>query len=449
VKEAAHKGPPRNPGRPLLLASVVIAVVFGGMGAWSATAPIDSAIVAPGMITVETDKRSVQHLEGGIISEIFVKEGSTVKQGQVLIRLDETRVRAQAEVARGEHDTQLAAEARLVAERDDRDKIDFPQELLARRSEKKVNEILKLQESQFETRRAAVRGQRQILQQRIQQLEDQIAGTQALQVSKQKQSELIGEEMHMIEGLVKGGLVTRQRFLALQREASRLDGESGDHIASIAKARQQIGETQLQILQVDNDRHQDITKDLREVQAKLFESAERLGMYEDQLKRLDILAPVDGVVINLAYVTIGGVIPPGATILNIVPSQDKVVAQAQISPTDIDTAHPGQKVHIRFTTVGAKQIPVLVGTLDYISADRLTTEQRPGITATASMPALVPNAFYTGRVSIAPSELSKLGELKLHTGMPVEVLINRGERTALQYVLGPLSNNFARAFKER
>jgi HlyD family type I secretion membrane fusion protein len=441
-------GPPRNAAKPLILASILILVVFGGMGAWSATAPIDSAVVAPGMIAVESDRRSVQHLEGGIIAEILVKEGSVVHRGQILIRLDETRTHGQEEVVRGERNTQLASEARLLAERDDRPIITFPQELLAHQSDKKVAEILKLQEAQFETRLTAIRGQRQILQQRIQQLEDQIAGLQALQKSKERQGELIGEEMQMLEGLVKAGHVTRQRYLALQREASRLDGEAGDHMASVAKAQQTIGETRLQIIQLDNDRQQDITKELRDVQAKLFESTERLGMLEDQSRRMEIAAPVDGVVINLAYVTVGGVVPPGATILSIVPSNDKVVVQAQISPSDIDSVHPGQSVHIRFVTVSAKQIPVLQGTLEYVSADRLTTEQRPG-TATAAMPTLVPNAFYTARVTIDRGELSKLENLKVHTGMPVEVLINRGERTALQYILAPLSNNFAKAFKEK
>lgn len=440
--------PPRNAMRPLVLAGVVILVVFGGIGAWSATAPIDSAVVAPGMIAVETDRRSVQHLEGGIVAEVLVKEGAVVKQGQLLMRLDETRTRAQEEVARGERYTQLAAEARLTAERDDQPSVTFPEELLARKSDKKVGEILKLANAQFTTRATAIKGQRQILQQRIVQLEEQIEGFRALQKSKARQGELIDEEMRMIEDLVKKGHVTRQRYLALQREASRLDGEAADHIASIAKAQQTIGETRLQILQLDNDRAQEITKELREVQAKMFEATERLGMLEDQSRRLEITAPVDGTVINLAYVTVGGVVPPGATILAIVPSNEKIVAQAQVSPADIDSVHPGQSVHIRFSTAAAKNTPVVEGTLEYVSADRLTMDQRPGL-STAAMPTLVPNAFYTARVAIDNKELAKLGDLKIHTGMPVEVLINRGERTALQYIAGPLSNNFARAFKER
>jgi HlyD family secretion protein len=449
AKPNANKaGPPRNAARPLVVAAVVIGIVFGGLGAWSATAPIDSAVVAPGMIAVESERRNVQHLEGGIIAEVLVKEGSAVRQGQPLIRLDETKTRAQEEVARGERFMQMASEARLVAERDDRPTIVFSKEILDELSDKKVAEIVKLQEAQFETRQTAIRGQRQILQQRILQLEEQIVGLQSIQKSKVRQGELIGEEMHMLEGLVKAGHVTRQRYLALQREASRLEGEAGDHVASIAKAQQSVGETKLQIIQLDNDRQQEVTKELREVQAKLFEATERLSMLRDQSRRTEITAPVDGVVINLAYVTIGGVIPAGATILSIVPSNDQIVVQAQISPADIDSVHPGQEVHIRFVTVAAKQIPVLEGKLEYVSADRMTTDQRPGLAA-AAMPTLVPNAFYTGRISIDRSELAKLENAKLHAGMPVEVLISRGERTALQYIMGPLSNNFARAFKEK
>jgi HlyD family type I secretion membrane fusion protein len=447
-KEDEDAVPPRNAMRPLVVAGVVIVVVFGGLGAWSTMSPIDSAVVAPGMIAVETDRHLVQHLEGGIVAEVLVKEGSNVRHGQLLMRLDETRTGAQEEVARGERYTQLAAEARLAAERGEQPLVIWPEELLARKSDKKVGEILKLAESQFQTRATAIEGQRQIVQQRVQQLEEQITGLQALQKSKSRQGELIDEEMKMIEDLVKKGHVTRQRYLALQREASRLDGEAADHFASIAKTRQAIGETRLQVLQLDNERQQEITKELRDVQARLFESTERLAMLEDQSRRLEIIAPVDGTVINLAYVTVGGVVPPGATILAIVPSNEKVMVQAQVSPVDIDSVHPGQSVSIRFTTTAAKNVPVLDGTLEYVSADRLTMEQRPGL-STAAMPTLVPNAFYTARVSIDAKELGKLGDVRLHTGMPVEVLINRGERTPLQYIVGPLSNNFARSFKER
>lgn len=447
ASQEVEKAPPRNAVRPLIIAGVLITVVFGGVGAWSATAPIDSAVVAPGLIAVESERRTVQHLEGGIVAEILVREGAQVKEGQPIIRLDDTRVKAQDEVVRAERYAQLAIEARLLAERDDRSRVTFPAAVLAHSSDKKVQEIMALQQSQFDAKQAAIKGQRQILQQRIQQLDEQIVGLEALQLSKKRQNSLIEEEIRMIEGLVKAGHVTRQRLLALQRESSRLDGEAADHISAIAKARQQIGETKLQIMQIDNDRQQEITKELREVQAKLFESAERLNMTEDQTRRLDIVSPVDGVVMNLAYVTVGGVVSPGASVATIVPSNDKLVVQAQISPADIDSVHAGQTVHIRFVTAAAKQTPVCLGTLEYVSADRLVNDQRVGVTSNA--PAIAPNAYYSARITVDRSELDKIEKIKLHAGMPVEVLINRGERTVFQYVMGPLSNNFARAFKER
>lgn len=446
--DSAEKTAPRNARRPLFLAGLVVAVVFGGVGAWSATAPIDSAVVAPGVIAVESERRTVQHLEGGIVSEIFVRDGALVKEGQVLLRLDDTRTRAQDEVIRSERHAQLAIEARLLAERDESPTISFPPSILGRTGDKKLQEIIALQQSQFEARQAAIRGQRQILRQRIQQLEEQIHGLEALQKSKKQQAALIQEEINMIEGLVKAGHVTRQRLLALQREQSRLDGEAADHVAAIAKARQQIGETRLQIMQLDNDRQQEIAKELREVQAKLFESAEKLSMTEDQIRRLDIVAPVDGVVMNLAFVTVGGVVSPGATVATIVPVNDTLVVQAQISPPDIDSVHAGQEVSIRFTTVAAKQVPVVMGTLEYVSADRLISDLKPGITS-SNAPAVAPNAYYSARIVVSRDELAKLDKIKLHAGMPVEVLINRGERTVLEYVMAPLSNNFARAFKER
>ncbi len=444
----AEKTAPRNAGRPLFLAGLIVAVVFGGVGAWSATAPIDSAVVAPGVIAVESERRTVQHLEGGIVSEILVRDGALVKEGQVLVRLDDTRTRAQDEVIRAERYAQLAIEARLLAERDERSTITFPSSFDGRLGDRKLQEIIALQKSQFEARQAAIRGQRQILQQRVQQLEEQIHGLEALRESKKRQAALIEDEIKMIEGLVKAGHVTRQRLLALQREQSRLDGEAADHMSAIAKARQQIGETQLQIMQLDNDRQQEIAKELREVQARLFESAEKLSMTEDQMRRLDIVAPVDGVVMNLAFVTVGGVVSPGATVATIVPTNDTLVVQAQVSPADVDSVHAGQLVHIRFTTVAAKQVPVVVGTLEYVSADRLIGDLKPGVTS-SNAPAVAPNAYYSARIVVAHNELAKLDKIKLHAGMPVEVLINRGERTVFEYVMAPLSNNFARAFKER
>lgn len=434
--------------RPLVMAAAIVVVVFGGVGAWSATAPIDSAVVAPGVIAVESERRTVQHLEGGIVAEVMVRDGVPVKEGQILVRLDDTRVRAQDEVIRAERHAQLAIEARLLAERDDRASIEFPKIIYDRRADKKHQEIMALQQSQFETRRAAINGQRQILQQRVQQLDEQIVGLQALQKSKLRQAGFIEDEIKMIDGLVKAGHVTRQRLLSLQREQARLDGEAADHVSAIAKARQQIGETRLQIMQLDNDRQQEISKELRDVQGKLFESAEKLHMTEDQTRRLEVIAPVDGVIMNLAFVTVGGVIAPGATVATIVPTNDKLVVQAQISPADVDSVHPGQQVHIRFTTAAAKQVPVVTGTLEYVSPDRLVNEQKPGMTSSSS-PALSPNAYYSGRIVVAPEELDKLDKIKLHAGMPVEVLITRGERTILEYVMAPLSNNFARAFKER
>jgi len=444
---ARRANPPRNARTPLIVAAIVIVGVFGGMGAWSATAPIDSAVVAPGIIAVESERRTVGHLEGGIVSEVLVRDGSVVREGQVLLRLDDTRVRAQEEAVRGERYAQLAIEARLLAERDDQSTISFPKELLSNPQDQKIQEIVALQVKQFESRLTATQGQRQILQQRVQQLDEQIVGLDALEKSKRSQGNLIREEIRMIEGLVKAGHVTRQRLLALQREESRLDGEAADHVASIAKARQQIGESRLQIMQLDKDRQQEIAKELREVQAKLFESKERLNMIEDQKRRLDVVAPVNGIVMNLAYVTVGGVIPPNATILTIVPSNDKLIVQAQVAPTDVDSLSPGQSVHIRFSTAATKQVPVVTGVLEHVSADRLVDEQKPGMTS-SSTPALARNAFYSARIMIPAEEFARLNGVTLYAGMPVDVMINRGQRTVLEYVLGPLSNNFARAFKE-
>lgn len=439
--------PPKDSLRPLIWGLALIVIVFFGLGTWAALAPLESAVVAPGAITVESNRRTIQHLEGGIIQEILVKEGSVVREGDVLIRLDPTRARAQEEVLRGELDANEVIEARLLAERDNRPSFNLPARL-AGSSDPKVAEIIALQRNQFAARKSALAGQVQILEQRIQQLQQQIIGTQALQRSKEQQIRFITEELDSLRDLVRDGHVTRTRYLALERERSRLDGERGDHISAISRAQQGIGEAKLQILQLEKDRQQEVTTQLREVQSRIFELRERLVAAQDVLKRSDITAPVDGTVVNLAYVTPGGVISPGAPILSIVPNDDRMVVEAEIPPADIDTVRPGQDVTVRLLTVGSKEIPVLHGRLETVSADRLSREPRQDMRG-GPAPAVGSYSYYMGRVSIAKDEFSQLQGLHVYAGMPVEVLINRGERTVLEYILQPLTRSFGRAFKEQ
>lgn len=432
----AERPPPRDPFRPMIWGFGLIAFTVIGLGGWSSIVRIDSAALATGTIAVESNRRTIQHLEGGIVQEILVREGSSVREGDVLMRLDPTRTRAQATIFQSELDAQMAIAARLNAERENRRQIEFPSGILSRISDPSVREIVETQRSLFEARMAALLGQRSILEQRVQQIAEQILGLRALERSKREQTRLIQEELRSLEGLLADAIVTRTRVLALQREASRLEGEIGEHVAAIARSQQAVGETRLQILQLERQRQEEIATQLRDTQSRIFQLREQLTTAEDAQRRIEIVAPIDGTVLNLQVFTTGGVIAPGAPIMNIVPSNDRFIVEAQIAPTEIDTIRPGFEVSLRFSTVGGRLIPTIRGTLEDISPDRLT-DQRTGL------------SFYMGRIQIPPEEVSRLaGLLNLHAGMPVEVMINRGDRTILQYLIEPLRQTVSRSLRE-
>ncbi|MDO9461199.1 MAG: HlyD family type I secretion periplasmic adaptor subunit [Alphaproteobacteria bacterium] len=422
--------------RPLVVGGIIILVTFFGFGLWAAIAPIDSAAIAPGFLTVQSSRRTIQHLEGGIVQEIFVKDGMTVDAGDVLIRLDETRAKAQNDILHADLDSQLAAEARLLAERDGLSTPVFPKEVLERESNPTIAALMAGQRNVFDTRSSSLSGQKSILQQRVGQFEQQIEGLRALVTAKGTQARLIKEELKDLSGLLERGYVTKTRVLALQREAARLEGERAEHMSAIARSQQGIGEAKLQIFQLEKSRQEEIARELRDVQAKITELRERMVAASDMLRRIDIVAPVSGTVMDLAVHTSGGVIGPGLPLMDIVPLNDVLVVEAHINPIDIDTIRPGSEVALRISTVDSRKTPVINGVLETISADR-TVDQRTGA------------AYYKGRVIIPPDQRELLGGLTLRSGMQVEALINRGEQTALQYALKPLTEAFAKSFREK
>jgi HlyD family type I secretion membrane fusion protein len=425
-----------DPRRPLRIGAAVIFVTFGIFGLWACLAPIDSAAVAPGVVTVESNRRVIQHLEGGIIRDILVEEGSHVKAGEVLVRLEDTRARAQLNILQTDLDSNMAVESRLKAERDGLAEVKFPAELLSRLEERGDRSIVTAQENLFRARRASIQGQKQILEQRIEQFRQQIVGFQSLQKSKEQQLATIKDELAGLSGLLEEGYVTKSRVLALQREAARLEGETGDHLASIARAEQGIGEAKLQIYQLEKTHQEEVAKELRDVQEKVVEAREKVVAAEDVMRRIDITAPVGGTVLNLAIHTKGGVIPPGGTIMEIVPENDTLVLEVQVSPLDIDTIHVGDQVAIHVSAVDTRLTPTIFGTLDTLSADRVT-DPRTG------------NAFYKGRVVIAQDQLDRLGEHRLQSGMAVEAMVKRGEQSVMHYLMKPLIDSLSRSFKEK
>ena len=426
---------PNNPWPTLAAAALVVLACFGLGAVWLMTAPLDSATVASGVVAVESNRRTIQHLEGGIVREILAKDGQIVQEGDPLLRLDPIRARTQMNVIQNEMDALLAVEARMIAEQTNARAIAFPPELTNRRGDRIVDSTIRSQELIFAARKDALDGQKAILQQRINQLTEQIAGLRALEQSKRQQTALIRDELDGLKGLLEDGHVTKSRVLALQREESRLQGESGEHISSIVRTQQAVNEARLQLLQSEKSRQEEIASQLRETQGRMVEQRERVIAASDVLQRVVITAPSSGAVIGMTAFTVGGVISPGAPILSIVPQDDPLIIEVQINAHDAALVKIGQKATIQIVGAEARVLPTIEGVLISISADRMN-DQRTG------------GSFFMSKIEIPVEQLRRLGEFKLTAGLPVDVLIKRGERTAMQYLIQPLTDRLSRSFRE-
>jgi HlyD family secretion protein len=426
----------RSMRRQTLAGLAVVVLLFGGFGVWAATTSLSGAVISAGQVVVESNVKKVQHPTGGIVGEIRVRDGDHVQTGDLVIRLDETVTRASLSMVSKQLDQFEARQARLVAERDGLKSINFPDSLLSRKDYADVAEVLAGERSLFEARRTAIEGQRAQLTERVTQLREEIRGLEAQAAAKRKQTALINQELEGVDRLYKQNLVPITRLTSLQREASRLDGEEGQLVASIAASRGKIAETELQIIQLVQDLKREVAAELRDSQAKIGELVERKVAAEDQLRRVDIRAPQNGFVHQLATHTIGGVINAGEPIMLIVPQADSLVVETRIAPQDIDQVHPGQRVTLRFSAFSQRTTPEIFGTVSRVSAD-LTREQQTN------------TSYYTVRVSIPENELKKLEGKALIPGMPVEAFIQTGSRTALSYLVKPFEDQVARAFRER
>lgn len=421
------------------LATLGLLACFGlvfGFGGWAATARLAGAVIAPGTIVVDSNLKKVQHPTGGVVGELHVRNGDRVETGDILARLDDTVTRANLAVVVKSIDELDGRRARLEAERDDIESVTFP-EAIAGRAEQDigVSKIIAGERRLFEARRTARAGQKAQLAQRIVQLEEEIEGLSAQAQSKEKQIGLIRDELKGVSELYAKNLVPLTRLVSLQREEARLEGERGQIIASAAQARGKISEIKLQIIQLDQDLRSEVLKELREIEGKYGELVERKVAAEDQLKRIEIRSPQAGVVHQLEVHTVGGVISPGEVLMLIVPQADALIVEAQVAPQDIDHATVGQEAVVRFSAFNQRTTPELFGTVTRVSAD-LSKDPQSGLT------------YYTARVALPNSELARLGSLKLVPGMPAEVHIQTGERTALSYFIKPLADQIARAFKE-
>ena len=421
-----------------LWAGIVIAVLLvGSVGGWATSTDIAGAVIAPGTLVVDTNVRKVQHPTGGVIGEILVRDGDRVKAGDIVVRLDATITRANLAIVTNGLDELRARKARLEAERDNRERVDFSAELSGPTTNPKAADIMTGERKLFDLRRAARTGQKSQLRQRIAQLEQEVEGLAAQAAAKAQEIVLIHKELKGARELWDQKLYTITKLTQIEREATRLDGERAQLIASRAQANGRIAETELQMVQVDRELASEVAKELREAEGKIAELLERKVAAEDQLKRIDIRAPLDGVVLQSTAHTVGGVITAsGEPIMLIVPDSDRLIVEAKVAPQEIDQLHVGQPVILRFTAFNQQTTPELNGVLSRISADALT-DQRSGA------------SYYTIRIVLRAEEISRLGKVRLVPGMPVETFVQTGDRKVLSYLMKPLTDQFARAFRER
>jgi HlyD family secretion protein len=415
--------------------AIVIALAFG-VGGWAGTMKLSGAIIAPGSIVVDSNVKKVQHPTGGIVGQLVVHDGDKVKAGQVLVRLDDTVTRANLSIVIKGLNELMARKARLEGERDGDDTVKFPPALLEQaKTSPDVADIIDGERKLFELRRSARIGQKAQLRQRVEQLREEIRGFQAQKESKEKQIALIKREAAGVEDLWKLKLVPLTKLTELQRESARLDGEAGQLIAQTAEASGKISETELAIIQIDRDLSSEVAKETREIDGKIGEFIERKVTAEDQLKRVDIRAPQDGMVFQSSVHTVGGVITAGDVIMLIVPDADQLSVESKVAPQDIDQIQIGQDALLRFSALNQRTTPEIFGKVTRIAADA-TTDQRTGQT------------FYTIRIGMPPSEIVKLGEVRLLPGMPVEAFVQTGERTMISYLTKPLRDQLMRMFRE-
>ena len=414
----------------------VIILTFGVVGVWAAVAKLDKAVVAQGFVAVETNRKSVQHFEGGMVREIFIKEGDHVTKGEVLFSLKKVQAQANNDLVKNQLDSGLALEARLLAERDQKENITWPEEFSGRSAEPLLARIMTDQIHQFQERHTSLEGQVSVLELRIEQLTMGIKGIAIEKDSTEKQVGYINDELVNLRDLGKKQLVPMTRVYAMERERTRLEGVIGHSIADTAKAQSSIGEIKIQIQQLRQKFQEDIASSLLDVRQKIADARERVTVAGDVLNRVEIVAPLDGTVQNLKVFTVGQVLRPAETLLEIVPDEEPLVVNAQFSPNDIDTVYGGQQAEIRFPAFHARDIPLMMGRIELISHDRLMDEQTRQF-------------YFLGVIALGRSDIPEEYRSRIRPGMPAEVIVASGERTVLSYIISPLSESFRKSFRER
>jgi len=440
IPETAAPEKVSNDGRWLRRIGIIIVLtMFGGLGTWAALAPLSSASQAQGTVMVEGYRKTVQHLEGGIVKSISVRDGQSVAKDEVLLTLEDTQPRAQLEVWRGQLFTTLTREARLVAQRDGRSRVAYPPEVLEQQGDVRVRDAIRAQDQIFRVRMAAQEGEAELYEQQIGQLRAKAEGLRSQKASREMLVRSYLSELEDFRALLKEGYAEKQKVREFERNLANSESQLGDLVSGLAAIDLQVSETKLKIVQLQKDMQREVAKDLSEVQTQLLELREKMQSIQDTVERTVVRAPQSGTVLDLTTHTLGGVVRPGAKLLDIVPQGEKLIVEAKVSLADIHRVRIGQIAEIRFTAFKQRDTPRIDGKLIALSADRLIDE---GDERKAP--------YYLARIEITPKGLQDLSRYKLDliSGMPAEVLINTGERTMLRYLVDPLTNTLARSFNE-
>lgn len=419
--------------RRLRIGTFLTLLLVGTLGGWGSYASISSAVIAPGLVVVESSDKKVQHPTGGVVAALLVKNGDTVKAGDIIARLDATQAKATLGVIHSQQTELIGRKGRLEAQRDQAAALVFPEGFEAGSPE--AANVAQSERRLFEAQLASKDGQKRQLRERIGQLRKEIEGLTVQLNAKRSEVVLMNEERDRVGELRKKELIPVTRQLSTDRDVTRLQGEEGVLVSNIARAEGQISEIEVQIIGLDQTMISDAMKELRDAEAKLSELAERRTAAQDQLDRIEIRAPRSGRVNELQIHTVGGVINPAETLMMIVPDDEKLAIEIKVAPTDIDQLTPGQAAVLRFSAFSQRDTQEFKGSVTQIGAN-LTREPQSNV------------VYYLARVAIAPEMESDFRKLKLVPGMPVEVFIETGQRAAAAYVLKPISDQITRAFRE-
>lgn len=417
----------------MLFGALVMALLVLGIGGWAASAHLSGAVIASGTVAVERHVKKVQHRDGGIVSLINVRNGDQVEAGSVLLRLDDTQIRAEIAIIDGQLTEFAARTARLVAERDGQDQFVLPADFVNTR--KDADAVVSSEQRLFNENRKTRASHKEQLSLRIEQLDVEISGLTVQRDAKKGELELIEKELAQIRKLHSEHLTPVSRVYSMEREAKRLGGEHGALVAQIARAQGQISEIKVQLIGIDQTMRSDAQREIRSIEVKIAELKERRAAAQDRLDRIELRASVSGVVHELAVHTIGGVITPAEQVLVIVPQSDDLIVEARFSATDIDQVIPGRATRLVFSAFAAEKAPEISGQVIHVAADA-SKDERTGA------------PYFAGRIAIKPGELKKLGELKLVPGMPVEIFVSTGDRTVFSYLTKPIRDQFNRSMRE-